>query len=209
MKQSDINLARGERLRRLREAMNLTRSEFANKMGVSEHTLKSFENGAREFSEPVAREYCKRFILAGLDVNFDSLFYGNDIENSPHPEAFFDDRKLIQEEVLYFKERNHLSIIFTVSDALMSPYYSKGDIVGGQKVMNEEKFSLLENHICIVETIQGAQSLRRVLKSHQRKVTVCTLNTDQYINLPFIEELEVSSLAQVTRHWCLSNLINL
>lgn len=207
MAKTEAEMARGKRLRVLREEMNLTRPQFADKMGVSEHTLKSLENGAREFTAPAVREYCRRFILAGIDVSFDFLYYGNDPQHSSQPEVTIDDKHNIQKEILYFKENNPLSIIFTVPDSLMAPFYNKGDIVGGQKITNENKFPLFSNHVCIIEATQGDQCLRRIIKSDQRKVISCTLNTDSSNNLPVIEEIETFSIAQVTRHWHLSALI--
>lgn len=207
MASTEAELTRGQRLRLLREEMNLTRTQFADKMGVSEHTLKSFENGAREFTAIAVREYCRRFVLAGIDVSFDFLYYGNDPQHSNQPNNPIDDQHNIQKEILYFKENNPLSIIFTVPDSLMTPFYNKGDIVGGQKIMNKNKFPLFSNHVCIIETLQGIQCLRRVIKSDQHKIIACTLNTDSSSNLPVVEEIEASSIAQVTRHWHISALI--
>lgn len=198
---------RGKRLRALREQMNLTRSQFAYNMGVSEHTLKSLENGARELTEVGAREYSRRFLLAGIDVSFDFLYYGNNPENLRQEERIMDDEQNIQKEILSFKENNPLSIILKIQDSLMSPFFNKGDIVGGQKITDESRFFLFANHICIIETPDGAQCLRRVLKSEHRKVMVCALNADASNNLPLIEEREAFSLAQATRHWRLSSLI--
>ena len=121
-----------------------------------------------------------------------------------------DNNLSIQNEMLYFKEKNPSSIILTVSDSLMAPFYSKGDVVGGQKVMNENQFPLLHGHVCIIEAAHGgALYLRRVIKSDGRKVIGCTLNTDSNSHLPIIEEIEAFSIAQVTRHWHLSALVDI
>lgn len=209
MTKTEDVLARGKRLRILREQLELTRSQFADKMSVSEHTLKSFETGARELSAPAVREYCRRFILAGIDVSFDFLYHGKDPQHSEKHQVVIDDNLSIQNEMLYFKENNPLSIILTVPDSLMAPSYNKGDVVGGQKITNETQFPLFDGHVCIIEATNGAQCLRRVIKSDHRKITGCTLNTDSNSNLPVVEEIEAFSIAQATRHWHLSALINL
>jgi transcriptional regulator with XRE-family HTH domain len=209
MTKTEDVFARGKRLRILREQLELTRSQFADKMSVSEHTLKSFETGARELSAPGVREYCRRFILAGIDVSFDFLYHGKDPQHSEKQDVVINDDLSIQNEMLYFKENNPSSIILTVPDSLMAPSYNKRDVVGGQKITNEAQFQLLNGHVCIIEATNGAQYLRRVIKSDHRKITVCTLNTDSNSNLPIVEEIEAFSIAQATRHWHLSALVNL
>lgn len=204
---TEEELARGKRLRTLREGLDLTRLEFAASMDVSEHTLKSLENGARKLTAPAVREYCRRFILAGIDVSFDFLYHGNDLQRLDEQEASIDDDLGIQKEILAFKQNNPLSIIFRVPDSLMTPAYYKGDMVGGQKVTNETKFPLFHNHFCIIEAMSGMQYLRRVLKFDRRKVTACTLNPDSSNNFPHVDEIDVYSIAQVTRHWHLSAII--
>lgn len=210
MTKSEDVLARGKRLRILREQLGLTRSQLADKISVSEHTLKAFETGARELSAPGVREYCHRFVLAGIDVSFDFLYHGNDPQYSENQQAVIDDSLSIQNEMLYFKEKNPLSIILKVPDSLMAPFYSKGDVVGGRKITNEVQFPLLHGHVCIIEAAHGgALSLRRIIKSDYRKITGCTLNTDSNSHLPLVEEIEAFSIAQVTRHWHLSVLVDL
>jgi transcriptional regulator with XRE-family HTH domain len=209
MTKSEDALARGKRLRILREELGLTRAQFADKLSVSEHTLKAFETGARELSAPGVREYCRRFILAGIDVSFDFLYHGNNLQYLHKQQIVIDDNLSIQNEMLYFKENNPLAIILTVPDLLMAPFYNKGDVVGGQKTVDETQFPLLNGHVCIIEAANGIQCLRRVIKSDNRKITACTLNTDSNSNLSVIEEIEAFSIAQATRHWHLSALINL
>lgn len=197
---------RGKRLRVLREQMNLTRSQFAQNMGVSEHTLKSLENGVRELSASGAREYCRRFLLAGIDVSFDFLYHGNAQDHLNQLETTKNDEQRIQQEILNFKVSSPLSIIFKVQDSLMSPIYNKGDIVGGLKTTDESKFYLFTNHVCIIEAPHGAQYLRRIIKYERLKIICCTLNTD-INNLSLVEELDALTIAQVTRVWQLSTLI--
>lgn len=207
MHKTDETLERGNRLRTLREQTGLTRSQFAREVNISEHTLKSFELGIRELPIQKAREYSRIFLFAGIDVSFDFLYYGKEADLTENKDLVLNDNINIQNEIVYFKKNNPSSIILTIPDALMAPFYNKGDIVGGQKVTNEKQFSLLCGHVCIIESSTGQQYLRRVLKSNSRKITACTLSTNETNNLPLIEEIEAYSIAQVTRHWHLFELI--
>lgn len=206
MVKSDVIIERGKRLRKLREQTGLTRSQFASEVNISEHTLKSFELGARELSMDKAREYSKIFIFAGLDVSFDFLYYGDRSENPEKNEFSTNDDMNIQNEIIFFKKNNPSSIILKIQDSLMSPFYNKGDIVGGQKITDEDHYPFLKGYVCIIESTTGNQILRRILKVDNRKIVSCILNTDGSHNVPIVEETEAFSIAQATRHWRLSEI---
>lgn len=200
-------LERGKRLRILREQTGLSRSAFAEQLSISEHTLKSLENGIRKISPQVAREYSRLFLLLGMDVSFEFLYYGREAEELEQKEIIIDDDRHIHNETMLFKKNNPSAIILKLKDSSMSPCFNKGDIVGGQKITNEKQFPLLNGHICIIEATNGSQCLRKIIKSDQRKVICCSLNVDSDNNPPRVEEIKVLSIAQVTRHWHLSALV--
>ena len=201
-------LERGKRLRTLREEIGLTRIELSREMDVSEHTIKAFELGTRELPAQKAREYCKLLLFAGIDVTFDYIFHGKQPDLSEQEEIVIDDDLNIQKEIIYFKKNNPSSIIFKIQDQSMSPLYNKGDIVGGQKVMDENIFPLLNGHICIIEAANGSQSLKRIIQCKGRTITSYTLKgADDDNNRPLLEEIETFSMAQVTRHWHLSKRV--
>ncbi|MGV8947919.1 MAG: helix-turn-helix domain-containing protein [Candidatus Paracaedibacter sp.] len=203
-----INMAleRGKRLRTLREQTGLTRSQFANEVNISEHTLKSFELGTRVLSAHKAKEYSEIFIFAGLDVSFDFLYYGNKFKSHEQNEVAINDDMSIQNEIIFFKKNNPSSIILKIQDCLMSPFYNKGDIVGGQKILDKSQYLFLKGYVCIIESTHGNQTLRRILKVDNRKIISCILNTDSSHNSPIVEETEAFSIAQATRHWRLSEI---
>jgi transcriptional regulator with XRE-family HTH domain len=201
-------LERGKRLRALREEIGLTRLELSREMDVSEHTIKAFELGARELPAQKAREYCKLLLFAGIDITFDYIFHGKQPDPSEHKETVIDDDLNIQKEIIYFKKNNPLSIIFKIQDSLMFPLYNKGDIVGGQKITDEKLFSILNGYICIIESTNGSQYLRRIIQCNGYNITACTLKgPDNDNHPPLIEEIEAFAIAQVTRHWHLSTLV--
>ena len=207
MTKNDEIIERGRRLRALREKTGLNRSQFAREVNISEHTLKSFELGTRELPVQKAREYSRIFLFAGIDVSFEFLYYGKETEQTDAKDSIMNDNLNIQNEIVFFKKNNPSSIIYTIQDSLMAPFYNKGDIVGGQKVTNEAQFSLFNGKVCIIEDNKGHQSVRRVIKADQRKITACTLGSEDNA-LPLVDEIKAYSLAQVTRHWHVFELIH-
>jgi transcriptional regulator with XRE-family HTH domain len=205
MTKSRTSIERGMRLRTLREQTGLTRAQFAREVNISEHTLKSFELGSRELPIQKAREYSRIFLFAGIDVSFEFLYYGKEPEHKE--DMVVNDNLNIQNEIVFFKKNNPSSIIYTVQDTLMAPFYNKGDVVGGQKITKEAQFHLFAGHVCIIEDGAGNQYLRRVIKVDGRKITACTLSTEEKNMLPIIEEIDAYSMAQVTRHWHVFELI--
>jgi transcriptional regulator with XRE-family HTH domain len=206
MTKSKDSIERGIRLRGLREQTGLSRAQFAQEVNISEHTLKSFELGTRELPVQKAKEYSRIFLFAGIDVSFEYLYYGKKPERCN--DAVVDDNLNIQNEIVFFKKNNPSSIIYTVPDSLMAPFYNKGDIVGGQKITNVLQFPFFTGQVCIIEDTQSNQYLRRIINVYQKKLTACTLSTEDKSRPPFIEEIEVYSLAQVTRHWHVFQLIS-
>lgn len=200
-------LERAKRLRTLREQTGLSRFAFAEQVNISEHTLKSLETCARTISARGARELSRVFSLVGMDVSFEFLYHGKEIEHLEQKEVVINDDRHIHNETMCFKKNNPSSIILKIQDTLMSPFFNKGDIVGGQKITNENQFSLLNGHVCIIETIIGNQCLRKIIKCEGRKIICCTLNTDHNNNPPIVEEIEAFSIAQVTRQWHVSALV--
>jgi transcriptional regulator with XRE-family HTH domain len=207
MSKTQEDLERAKRLRNLREQTGLSRLSFSEQVHMSEHTLKALETCTRVITAQGARELCNIFSLVGVDVSFEFLYYGNETGNLEKKEVIISDNCQIQDEVMSFKKNNPSSIILKIQDSLMAPLFNKGDIVGGQKVVNENQFSLLNGQICIIEGTNGLQCLRRIVKCEGRKIICCTLNTVDNNNSPLIEEIEAFSIAQVTRQWHLSSFV--
>lgn len=216
MAKQNTLIERGKRLQSLRKKAGLTRLAFAEQTGMSANTLKALELGDRELTPQKALLFSNLFsslfsVSLGEDAHeasFDYLFYGKSKETPnekdvPTPDL---DTSLIQKEINLFKSNtSYLSL--TISDDFMSPYYNEGDFIAGWKVVNKNQFQAYQGQICIVESLDGKRLLRRIIKVDNRKITTCLLNTNinQHVNI--VEEYEVRSIAQATRHWHLAELI--
>jgi hypothetical protein len=89
----------------------------------------------------------------------------------------------------------------------MAPFYNQGDIVCGRKIGNKSYFPYYNGQICILENMNGDKCLRRIIKSENHTITSYILNTSSHLSGNLIEETEVSSIAQATWHWHLSDLV--
>jgi len=77
------------------------------------------------------------------------------IQNGTGSENVLSEKNIREEEIIYrekqiFKEQNHNSIILTIVDDRMEPYYSLGDNIGGIQVPNNEMHRYIGN-LCIIE----------------------------------------------------------
>jgi transcriptional regulator with XRE-family HTH domain len=214
MAKKNIIIERGIRLRNLREKAGLSRAQFSQQTGMSANTLRALELGDRELSSQKARLLSHLFstlfsVSLGEDVHkasFDFLFYGEEQQN-PEKEKLTNshDDGRIQND-LHFFTTNSAYTILKIMDDLMSPFYNKGDIVGGRKIISKGQFPNYQGRICIIETLEGDKILRKVIKCDNKKITSCILNTNMRQNANIIEEIEAHSIAQAIWHWHLSEL---
>lgn len=61
----------GERIKTVRKQLNLTQTEFGNKIGIKGNTVTNYEADRREPQEVVLKAICDKF-----GVNYDWLKYG-------------------------------------------------------------------------------------------------------------------------------------
>ena len=60
------------RLKELRKSVNLTQTEFADKLGLAQNSIASYESGRRTPNEAIVKSICREF-----NVNQDWLVNGN------------------------------------------------------------------------------------------------------------------------------------
>lgn len=51
----------GERVKELRNALNLTQTEFASRIGVSRNSVASYESGVRNMNDYILKNICRTF----------------------------------------------------------------------------------------------------------------------------------------------------
>ncbi len=183
-----VFIARGRRLRAVRDALKLSRQKFQHLYGIPMGTLQTWEegrfNGLREKSaERVVRVLKKDEVVLSVEW----LMFGTgdwpklpgnkkiDIK-SLQPQSTFSETLLIQRELAYFHELNSNCVDFMVADESMAPFLSTGDLVAGPRLMGDD-IQNATGKICIVQIPQQDQKVRLLQPSHEPgKFALNTLN---------------------------------
>ncbi len=184
----------GERLRRARVLAGLTtRREFEKKYSISANTLQGWEQGKNPLSEKGAKRVVEAFKWEGLICSVEWLIHGTGmpprpydvlnvgIKNGVQKDNVLSEQNIRDEEVIYretqlFKEQNINSIILTIADDAMEPYYHTGDYIGGVQVYNEEMNRFIGN-MCIIE-LENNLIIPRLLQKSSKEGTynICCTN---------------------------------
>lgn len=103
-------MTQGERVKRLRTALNLTLEKFGERVGVGKAAISKLEKNENRLSDQMIKAICREF-----NVNYDWLVYGDGEMFSELPKTILDelcraydlddiDRKLIQEYIKMNKQ---------------------------------------------------------------------------------------------------------
>lgn len=164
---------RGNRVKALRQALNLSRQKFADRLAIKKSTIQNWEEGRHTgLTEKGAKRLVSSLLQTGVTSSVDWLLFGT---GSPPklPESLFEkvsqpivsetlpDGQNIQRELLLFHQLNKGCIDFLVADNNMQPLYCQGDIVAGKRYFAAE-LNFAVNHDCIVQTETGETLLRFV-----------------------------------------------
>lgn len=163
------------RIRIARIVTNLSRKEFCERHSINYNSLSALESGKLPLSENKAEEICKalkqekvfcspKWLLTGkgsapqeIKINIKKLHLPN-INNLD-----FSKELDIYKEAEFFLTNTKNSIVIAVPDDSMSPFYQKGDLVGGIFV-KENKIEPLLNKVCIIVLNNGDELIRNLSK---------------------------------------------
>lgn len=208
MATSADKLERGKRVRLVRNMTDLTIDDFASKIGVSNRTIKYWENGeAGGLSEKGAEKIVEANDTLNIECSTIWLLYGAgshpilvgepyskslSLTNDLHDEH----DKSIKKEIRYFHANNLNAITMQITDDGMEPYFIVGDFVGGKRKQNKEIKNALHQD-CIIETKNKQFLCRRLLPGSKPKLfNLCCIN--QKTNAPFIiNDVEIISAAPI------------
>lgn len=181
--------ARGERIRRLRESLGLSREEFGNQFGIPSGSMQNWEDARYDgLSKVSANKLINAFRKSGIEVTLEWLFYGegdNPLSLSPNqiPSASFSatEEALIAQELRLFHQHNIETTDMIVADSSMVPAFLPGDWVAGKRYF-EKDIERAIHHACIVQTLDG-QILLRIIKSSQQEgfYDLLTLNSESVV----------------------------
>lgn len=166
--------SRGERLRRIRRYLKLSRADIQQRYGIPAPSLQNWEDcKGNGLTEKGARRLASAFQTEGVACTAEWLLYG--LGQDPLANTYNEAADLTTspnatqdpstQELAYFHRINPNAIHAILPDNLMQPYYQQGDIVAG-KLYFADQIDTLHNNHCIVQTIDGQVLVRRLLKSN-------------------------------------------
>jgi len=184
----------GDRLRRARVLAGLTtRREFEKKHKISANTLQGWEQGKNPLSEKGAKRVVEAFKWEGLICSVNWLIHGTGMPPRPYDmlnagikgqsgkdnilsQANINEEEIIYRETQFFKKQNMNSIVLTIADDAMEPYYQIGDYIGGIQIHNNDMDKYVGN-ICIIELKNNLIVPRLLQKgSKEGRYNVCCMN---------------------------------
>ena len=136
----NIISSQAARLKKIRLYLGMTRQNFGAVLGISQYTIRSWENGEKNFNtEGVQRIVCALKEKIKFNCDFNWLMYGSGSspislyeEASENKEdlQFDSHHEGILKEVITFKQLNKFASVAVVSDNTFSPIAEIGDYIG-------------------------------------------------------------------------------
>ena len=208
----------GARIKRARIIAGIaTRRQFEEQYNISSNTLQGWEQGKNPLSLKGAKRIVEALKAEGLICSTEWLMTG---EGMP-PRAYemvnaglgntlldneqFIEQNLKEEQIIYaetqlFKKCHPGSVVITISDDSLEPYFSIGDTIGGIQISNEN-ISKYVNRRCILE-LENNLILPRVLQmgKHPDRYTVCSTNPNTLSTPLNLYNVKVISVAPIIWH---------
>lgn len=215
--EKSLNTA-GERLKRARILSGIsTRREFEKKHSISANTLQGWEQGKNPLSQKGAKRVVEAFKEEGLICSVDWLMHGTGMPPRPYEmlstgisekgktDTSIATLNLREEEAIYqetqlFKDQNPNSIVISVVDDSLEPYYSIGDYIGGIKVYGEE-VNLFLGSPCIIE-LQEQDIVSRFIHAgaNPNTYTLSCTNPKTTASIPNYNNVRIVSAAPIVWH---------
>jgi transcriptional regulator with XRE-family HTH domain len=201
----------GARIKSARMQLGYSRKKFAEKFHFASATIQAWEDG--KYTVPVKSllKYIHALDEAGLVSSVDWFIHGVGISPRPkfseqsietnasryHSSA---SNPIINDEIGFIEQSTQNSIIVSITDDTMQPFFNIGDFVGGCFLSEES----IEKHIgsfCII-IIDTGEILVRKLKNGTKAgcFTLVSTNLDTEVSTAFLTNCDVQKIAPVTWH---------
>lgn len=178
--------------------MKLSRREFSKRYNVHEQTLVSWELHNTSLTPSSIERLLHIFGQEGLPVTKEWLLEGQGL--SP----FLAGTKIVESEketgISNFLRENPNSIVISIDDSAMSPFFEKGNFVGGLKINLEKDYKL--GHPYIMTLSDGLQTVRVLYKGKQKGLyTLGCFNLFERLENPVFYDVPIKELYHIVRLW--------
>ena len=131
----------GERLKALRNSLNMSRKEFAEKYGLSEYTFKISRALYKTVNSNSDSKFIQSFAAEGFECSEEWIMKGEGsviVKDKKNLSSSLPENHILLEIELFQKHVPH-SVVLQIDDESMSPIYKKQDYVGGVKLPSNVK----------------------------------------------------------------------
>ena len=177
---------------------------------MSAHTLKGYETNQRKISENQATFFTEIFNALGANISDAFILTGNNtikLNNPPIFHSSFSEEFQIEKEIDIIKHASPDLAFIKICDDTMFPVYKYGDVLAGKKISNAKLFERFIGQCCIIESITGEKVLRKILNTDTFCIHCMILNPMTKENINETHIIESTYIAQATRHWKVSELV--
>lgn len=187
MKKTSKISHQASRLKKIRLYLGMTREQFGSAIHISQFTLRSWENGAKNFTdEGVERVITSLKNKLKFSCSFDWLMYGS----GSSPIALCEDNYLIQnsavnikpsqdrllDEIVMFKKLNPEVNVTVVSDEKFYPLADMGDYVGLLPIVISKMDSYLDK-IVLAMLKDDSSAFGMLAKEKMKKTFLWRVNS--------------------------------
>jgi len=195
----------GARLRAIRAYCAASRHEFCSQTGLSESTLKAWENNVARLTKKGANSLSLMFSSFGVHCTSDWLLEG--VNPSPLRSIEESNVALIPEDKFVEKEFERLQshynedlLFFKVSDQYMSPFFKKDDYLAGLPI-NLVNIPYYWDETILVKLPTHGTLLRKVLKgNHPGLLRLVAINLPESHPHYAIEDIQVQEAYRIIWH---------
>lgn len=210
------------RLRYIRGLLGVSRADLERKYGVSQATIKSWENGVVKITQEAVNRCLSMFRSEGVIISSEWILEGVGLEpkTARSVSNYFSslERKNLEStssenqdgsedndewgalnDAELFKKSGKNRVVMMVCSDEMSPFYSPGDLIGG-KLRYKDQLCEGINRNCIVIVEGGVQFFRRVIRSGNGGYNLVILNPNQATQEPVMFDVPLVAVAPVIWH---------
>lgn len=199
--------ARGERLRRIRNLANLSRTQICERGGLNYNTFKGWELGRfGGLTKSGARRVCARLTEVGVICTIDWLLDENGLppevtfrSECSHSPSIDEQQQDLIEELNLFHKHFPQALDYRVTDDSMSPQFNIGDVVAGAKTSDHEKAI---GYAAIIR-LNNDKTLLRMVKQNphnSESLTLLSTNLDSQALDLILLNADVQEIAPVLWH---------
>lgn len=201
-----FSIARGLRLRSIRESLRYSRKELGEKYQISAASIQNWEDARYGgLTEKGAKKMLEAYAAEGVECRLEWLFYGvgeepvipNQINKNSLFQTSISEEDLIAQELRFFHQINKEAVDTVVTDDGMGPCLMPGDQVAGRRFFAAD-IELAIGKVSIVQTLAGHILVRMVKKGQAAgHFTLLCTNPTTKVQQPVLLEQQLFSAAPI------------